>query len=162
MAPPPGHQPGPSTPATAASSSTSDSSEHTGTATPPYMTGIVDEGNVAVPTPPTPGNAGFGLQADPSTNVGGTTMATHPSFIVGTRAARRGAPPYYNSNGPSTVTASVPSGVPGSPSAGAAPSSTSAAPSLAQIVGHVAATDHRPGIRRGTWDPAALGLSSGN
>jgi len=86
MAPPPGHQPGPSTTAAAASSSTSDSSERTGTATPPYMTGIVDERNVVAPTPPTSGNAGFGLQAGPSTNIGGTTMALHSSFIVGTRA----------------------------------------------------------------------------
>ncbi|KAG2645565.1 hypothetical protein PVAP13_2KG431600 [Panicum virgatum] len=160
MVPPPGYQPGTSTPAASASSSTSDSSERTGTATPPYMTGIVDERNVVAPSPATSGNAGFGLHAGPCANGGGTTMATHPSFIVGTRAAHWGAPPFYNSNGPSTIAASATSGAPGSPSAAAAPSSTSAASSPARTLGRVAATDRRPGIRRGTWDPAALGLSS--
>jgi len=145
-APPPGHQPGPSTPATAASSSTSDSSERTGTATPSYITGIID--------------ANFGLQASPSTNVGGTTMAMHPSFIVGTRTARWGAPPFYKAGGSSTA-ASVASMPPASP-AMSTDTSASTAPSTAHLLGRVAATDRRPGIRRGTWSPAALGLSSGH
>ncbi|KAG2581419.1 hypothetical protein PVAP13_6KG028035 [Panicum virgatum] len=160
MAPPPGHQPGPSTTAAAASSSTSDSSERTGTAPPPYMTGIVDERNVVAPTPPTSGNAGLGLQAGPSTNIGGTTMALHSSFIVGTRAARRGAPPFYKAGNPSTA-ASATSTPPASP-ATPIDASASTAPSLARLLGHMAATDRRSGIRRGTWSPAMLGLSSGH
>ena len=79
---------------------------------PPYMTGIVDERNVVAPTPPTSGNIGFGLQAGPSTNVGGATMATHPSFVVGTRAARRGTPSFYNSEGSSMIVAPAASGAP--------------------------------------------------
>ncbi|XP_039851001.1 nuclear pore complex protein DDB_G0274915-like [Panicum virgatum] len=155
MAPPPSHQPGPSTTAAAASSSTSDSSERTGTATPPYMTGIVDERNVVAPTPPTSSNAGLGLQAGPSTNIGGTTMALHSSFIVGTRAARRGTPPFYKAGNPSTA-ASATSTPPTSP---ATPTD---APSPTRLLGPMAATDRRSGIRRGTWSPAALGLSSGH
>ena len=79
------------------------------------MTGIVDERNVVAPMPPTSGNAGFGLQVGPSTKVDGTTMAMHPSFIVETWPARRGAPLFYNSNGPSTIAASATLGAPRSP-----------------------------------------------
>jgi len=122
-------------------------------ATPPYMTGIVDERNVVAPTPLTSGNAGFGLQA-------GTTMALHSSFIVGTRAARRGAPPFYKAGKPSTA-ASATSTPPTSP-ATPTDASASTAPSPARLLGHMAATDRRSGIRRGTWSPAALGLSSGH
>ncbi|KAG2657842.1 hypothetical protein PVAP13_1KG154705 [Panicum virgatum] len=159
-APPPGHQPGPSTPAAAASSSTSDSSERTGMATPSYIIGITDERNIVAPTPPTSGNANFGLQASPSTNVGDTTMAMHPCFIVGTRTARWGAPPFYKAGGPSTA-ASVASTPPASP-AMSTDAFASTAPSPARLFGRVTAPDHRPSIRRGTWSPAALGLSSGH
>ena len=155
MAPPPGHQSGPSTPAAAASSSTSVSSEHTGTTTSPYMTCIVDERNLVAPTPATFGNASFGLQASPCTNVGDTTMAMHPSFIVGTRAARRGASPFYKAGNPSTA-ASATSTPPASP-AMSTDASASTAPSPARLLGHMAATDRRSGICRGTRSPVALG-----
>ncbi|RLN12209.1 hypothetical protein C2845_PM09G23970 [Panicum miliaceum] len=108
------------------------------------------------------GNAGFGPQAGPSnaaitsftaantaSGFAGPTMETHPSFVVGTRAARRGAPPYYNSSGLSSTAAS-------------AASATPSAPTPARLFGRVAATDRRPGIWCGTWSPAALGLSSEN
>ena len=130
----------------------------------PYMTGIVDERNVVVPMPPTSGNTGFGLQAGPSTKVDGTTMAMHPSFIVGKRAARRGAPPFYKSNGYSvaaSAASTAPRMAPASPTP-ATDASASMAPSPARLLGRVAATDRRLGIRRGTWNPAALGLSSDN
>ena len=123
------------------------------------MTYIVDERNLVAPTPATFGNASFGLQASPCTNVGDTTMAMHPSFIVGTRAARRGAPPFYKAGGPS-MAASAALTTPASP---ATPNdaSTSTAPSPARLLGRVAAINRRPGIRRGTWSPTVLGLSSG-
>ena len=160
MPPPPGHHPSPSTLAAAASSSISVSSECTRTVTPPYMTGIINEKNVVSPTPAMSGNTDFGLQAGPSTNIGGTTMALHSSFIIGTRAARRGAPSFYKAGNPSTA-ASATSTPPASP-ATPTDASASTAPSPARLLGHMAATDRRSGIRRGTWSPAALGLSSGH
>ena len=79
------------------------------------MTGIINEKNVVSPKPAMSGNTDFGLQAGPSTNVGGITMAMHPSFIVETWPARRGAPLFYNSNGPSKIATSATLGAPRSP-----------------------------------------------
>jgi len=79
------------------------------------MTGIINEKNVISLTPAMSGNTDFGLQASPSTNVGVITMVMHPSFIVETWAARRGAPLFYNSNGPSTIATSATLGAPRSP-----------------------------------------------
>jgi hypothetical protein len=57
--------------------------------------------------------------------------------MAGTMAARSGAPP--SSSTPVT------------------PEAAAAAPNI--FGRHVGAVDRRPGIRRGTWSPAALGLS---
>jgi len=100
--------------------------------------------------------------ANATTGSTGATTAVHPSFIVGTRAARRGAPLFYNSNDRlSAIAASAASGAPQPSPAAAPPPSAVEAPSPAHIFGRVAAMDRRPGIRLGTWNPAALGLSTG-
>jgi hypothetical protein len=57
--------------------------------------------------------------------------------MAGTMAARSGAPP--------------------SSSTSATPEAAAAAPTI--FGRRVGAVDRRPGIRRGTWSPAALGLS---
>lgn len=152
----PGHRPGPST--------------------PPYT-----NGRVLTSTPETDDTANCGPQAghpnigdgggptilsftaaNATTGSTGATTAVHPSFIVGTRAARRGAPPFYNSNDRlSAIAVSAASGAPQPSPAAAPPPSAVEAPSPAHIFGRVAAMDRRPGIRLGTWNPAALGLSTG-
>jgi hypothetical protein len=63
-------------------------------------------------------------------------------------AARRGAPPFFTDDG-------------GPPSASSTPATEEAAAAAPNIFGRlVGAADHRPGIRRGTWSPVALGLST--
>jgi hypothetical protein len=104
----------------------------------------------------TPGDVGFGHQASPSTappsfaDINAT--AARPSFIIGTMAARRGAPPFYDAGGPSTAAPTEASAT-ASP-APASPPSASAPPRPTPPC--------QPGISCGTWSPAALGLSSGN
>ncbi|RLM61002.1 hypothetical protein C2845_PM14G12740 [Panicum miliaceum] len=142
--------------------------------------GVIPNTNTSTAAPT--GNAGFDPQAGPS-NVGDrhaitsftaanaasgfvkATAVAHPSFTIGMMAAHRGAPPFYDASGPSTAApaeASVmASPAPASPPSAAGTSSTNA-PSPPRPFGHVAATDHRPSIRRGTWSPATLGLSSEN
>ncbi|RLM56098.1 hypothetical protein C2845_PM10G09570 [Panicum miliaceum] len=124
----------------------------------------------------TAGTAGFGPQAGPS-NTGGRPIVNsfavagaHPSFTIGTMAARQSAPPFFNSGGPSAAAASAAAASTATDAPGMAPASpsaetdatTSTTPTPARLFGRVAATDRRPGIRRGTWSPAALGLSSDN
>ncbi|RLM61755.1 hypothetical protein C2845_PM14G04390 [Panicum miliaceum] len=130
----------------------------------------------------TPSNASFGPQAGPSnagsrhaitsftaanaaSGLAGATMAAHPSFTIGTMAARRNAPPFFNSSGLSAAATSAaseaPGMVPASPSA-ATDATVSTAPLPARIFSRVAAMDRWPGIRHCSWCPAALGLSSGN
>jgi hypothetical protein len=65
-------------------------------------------------------------------------------------AARRGAPPFFTDDG-------------GPPSASSTPGTEEAAAAAPNIFGRrVGAADRRPGIQRGTWSPAALGLSTGD
>jgi hypothetical protein len=46
------------------------------------------------------GNAGFGPQAAATTpGFAGSLTAAHPSFSIGTMAARRGAPPFFTNDG---------------------------------------------------------------
>ena len=104
-----------------------------------------------------PENTGFGPQAGPPTiqsftaanftsGLTGPSTAVHSSFIIGTMAARQGAPPFFNNAG-------------GPPSASSV-MTQEVVPKPACLFGRVAAIDRRPGIRRGTWSPASLGLSS--
>jgi hypothetical protein len=72
--------------------------------------------------------------------------ATHPSFTVGTMAARHGAPPFFSDNG-------------GPPSASSSPATKEAAAAAPSPFGRVGAVNRSLGIRCGTWSPAALGLS---
>ncbi|RLN33481.1 hypothetical protein C2845_PM03G34310 [Panicum miliaceum] len=131
-------------------------------------TGVGVIPNSTSPTVVATGIAGFGPQAGPSnasgrhtvTNFTGATMDVHPSFIFGTRAALRGAPPHPNPGGSSTATASAASAASAAP--GASTEAAPLAPTPARLFGRVAAKDRRSGIRRGTWSPAALGLSSGH
>jgi hypothetical protein len=64
-------------------------------------------------------------------------------------AARRGAPPFFSDDG-------------GPPSASSMLATEEAATAAPSPFGHVGAVDRRPGIRRGTWSSAALGLPSFN
>lgn len=89
-------------------------------------------------------NAGFGPQAGP-TAIGGH-KETHPSFVIGTMAARRGAPPFFKENG--------------TPVSASSATKDAEATDAPENHGRKTAVDHRPGIRRGTWNPATLGLSS--
>jgi len=175
----PGHRPGPSTPAPGqapAISAGSTSSERTRTAMPPYTNGRVltstAETDDTANCGPQAGHPNIGdgggptilsfTAANATTGSTGATTAVHPSFIVGTRAARRGAPLFYNSNDRlSAIAVSAASGAPQPSPAAAPPPSAVEAPSPAHIFGRVAAMDRRPGIRLGTWNPAALGLSTG-
>jgi hypothetical protein len=61
-------------------------------------------------------------------------------------AARRGAPPFFSD-----------AGEPPSPSS--SPATQEAVAAAPSPLGRVGAVDRRPGIRRGTWSPTALGLS---
>jgi hypothetical protein len=110
--------------------------------------GVIPDLNVPRPTTAT-GNAGFGPQAATTSTPGlvGPTTAAHPSFTVGTMAARRGAPPFFTDDG----------GPPSASSTPATEETTAAAPNI--FSRRVGAIDPRPGLRRGTWSPAALGLS---
>jgi hypothetical protein len=65
-------------------------------------------------------------------------------------AARRGAPPFFTDDG----------GPPSASSTPATEETAAAAPNI--FVRRVGATDRRPGIRRGTWSPAVLGLPAFN
>jgi hypothetical protein len=95
------------------------------------------------------GNAGFGPQATATTpGFAGSPTVAHPSFSVGTMAARRGAPPFFTNDGS-----------PPSPSSSPATKDTAAAAS-STYGRRMGATDRRPGLRRGSWSPAALGLPS--
>jgi hypothetical protein len=60
-------------------------------------------------------------------------------------AARRGVPPFFSDDGDP-------------PSASSTPATEEAVAAAPSPFGHVGAVDRRPGIRRGTWSPAALGL----
>jgi hypothetical protein len=71
--------------------------------------------------------------------------AAHPSFTVGTMAAHRGAPPFFSDDG-------------GPSSASSTPATEEAAAAAPSPFGRVGVVDRRPGIRRGTWSPVALGL----
>jgi hypothetical protein len=84
-----------------------------------------------------------------TSGLAGPTTAAHPSFTVGTMAARRGAPPFFSDDG-------------GPPSASLTPTTKEAAAAAPNLFGRVGAVDRRPGIRRGTWSPAVLGLPSFN
>jgi hypothetical protein len=71
----------------------------------------------------------------------------HLSFTAGTMAARRGAPLFFSDDG-------------GPPSASSTLVTQEAAAPAPGPFGRVGVIDRRPGIRRGTWSPAALGLPS--
>jgi hypothetical protein len=86
------------------------------------------------------------MAATSTPGLAGPTTAAHPSFTVGTMAARRGAPPFFFDDG-------------GPPSASSSPAIEEAVATAPSPFGRVGAVDRRPGIRRGTWSPAALGLS---
>jgi hypothetical protein len=105
-------------------------------------------------------NAGFGPQAGPAAissftaatstpGLAGLMTAAHPSFMAGTMAAHRGAPPFFSDDG-------------GPPSASSTPATEEAAAASPSPFGRVGAVDRRPGIRHGTWSPATLGLPSFN
>jgi hypothetical protein len=67
--------------------------------------------------------------------------------MVGTMAAHGGAPPFFSDDG-------------GPPSSSSTPATEEAAAAAPSPFGHrVGAVDRRPGTRRGTWSPAALGFS---
>lgn len=126
----PHQSPGPSAPTPRQApimSAGSTSSKRTRPETLPYTNGLVLTGNgpspaadqLSTPTPPAeasnrpgiipgmnileaattmePSNTGSGPQAGPSTGGGGR----HPSFIFGTRAARKDTPPYFRTGEPS-------------------------------------------------------------
>jgi hypothetical protein len=87
------------------------------------------------------------MAATSTPGLAGPTTATHRSFMVGTMAARRGAPPFFSDDG-------------GPPSSSSTPATEEAAAAAPSPFGcRVGAVDRRPGIRRGTWSPAALGFS---
>nr|TKW03698.1 hypothetical protein SEVIR_7G058501v2 [Setaria viridis] len=87
------------------------------------------------------GNAGFGPQVGPTAN--GGHQEAHPSFRLGTMAARRGEPPFFKEDG--------------------TPVSESSATKDAETPmdhGRKTAVDRRPEIRCSTWGPATLGFST--
>jgi hypothetical protein len=83
-----------------------------------------------------------------SPGLAGPSTAAHQSTMVGTMAAHRGAPPFFTDDG-------------GPPSTSSSQATKDTAPAASSIYGRrMGATDRRPGLRRGTWSPASLGLPS--
>jgi hypothetical protein len=80
--------------------------------------------------------------ANYSSGLVGPSTAAHPSFTLGTMAARRGAPPFFRDTG-------------GPPSASS--TTKEAAPTPLRLFGRVVVVDRRLDIRRRTWSPAARG-----
>ncbi|KAG2650841.1 hypothetical protein PVAP13_1NG242476 [Panicum virgatum] len=102
----PGPHPSPSTPAAAASSNTSNSSERPRAATPSYTASNASYGPQAGPSniDADDGAINSFMAAHTASGLAGATTAIHPSFILKTRVARRGAPPFFNSDGFPMVT----------------------------------------------------------
>jgi hypothetical protein len=78
-----------------------------------------------------------------SSSLVGPSTTAHPSFTLGTMAARKSAPPFFrDADGPPAISSTT----------------KEAAPTPPCLFGRVAAVDRRPGIHRRTWSPAARGL----
>lgn len=169
----PGHWPGPSVPTPRRTPATCDSSERTRTATPPYTEGLVLPGQrhlarlnrTTEEEPPRRplilrlhhhGSSTTGIRIisdlnSPATMVGGNAgfgpqAGRHPNFIIGTMAARRGAPRFFPIEEPSVPAYTMVESTTEPPVA----ATPSTAPSPAQILGRIAAVDRRPDIRCGT------------
>jgi hypothetical protein len=121
--------------------------------------GIIPDMNVPAPATETAAsNDFFGPQAGPATIHSFTAAAmspglaepstvVHPSFTGRTIAACRGATPFFSEAGEP-------------PSASSTTGTQEATATAPSQFGRVGTVDRRPGIRRGSWSPAALGLSS--